>query len=412
MRIEQNKRRYLIIFIIAFGTTAMYSIIGMKASFYSQMQQALKLTNLELGNIISFYGIVAMISYFIGGIISDRFSARNLVSFSLVSSGIIGIIFSTVPNYNVLIVLSILLGITSVFTFWSSSIKIISFQGNELEQGKLFGLNEGVSGISGAIVSLIGLYMFKLLDIEYGFQYLITIYSVISIVCGIMIYLLIKNENVKKNKTEFSNLNFFEVMKNKKAWCIGIVIFSTHMIFSSLTYLSPYLEDVYFMSLTYVSFFSIIRTYIIKIIICPILGIVSDRLTSHIDTIYICIVLSIISILTFLVIPKDEKMLIIAILNMLFLSTIIFGIRGIYFTIIPESNIQVKDSGSLIGFVSLIGFSPDAFLYTLVGKWIDDYGILGYRYLFFLLIATSIFGIIALIELKKLNKKDFIYIDG
>ncbi|MGO0916258.1 hypothetical protein ACTPEM_23975, partial [Clostridioides difficile] len=42
------------------------------------------------------------------------------------------------------------------------------------------------------------------------------------------------------------------------AWLIGLIIFSTYLVFSSLTYLSPYLSEVYVMPMTLVSALSII----------------------------------------------------------------------------------------------------------------------------------------------------------
>ena len=35
-----------------------------------------------------------------------------------------------------------------------------------------------------------------------------------------------------------------------KAWLIGLIIFSTYVVFSSLTYLSPYLSQVYVVPIT------------------------------------------------------------------------------------------------------------------------------------------------------------------
>ena len=69
---------------IGFATTAMYSLPYMKSVFYDPMREALSLNHKQLGNLLSIYGIVATVSYFPGGWLADKYSAKKLVSFSLI----------------------------------------------------------------------------------------------------------------------------------------------------------------------------------------------------------------------------------------------------------------------------------------------------------------------------------------
>ena len=47
-------------------------------------------TNTQLGAVFAAYGVTAMIAYFPGGTLADRFEARSLLALSLVSSGVGG----------------------------------------------------------------------------------------------------------------------------------------------------------------------------------------------------------------------------------------------------------------------------------------------------------------------------------
>lgn len=202
---SENKldwKKYLTIFIIASGTTVMYSLPYLKSTFYDPMRLALGLDHQQLGNLLSVYGILATILYFFGGFMADKFSAKKLMSFSLVSTGLLGFYFATFPSYTMLLVIFALWGITTIFTFWAASMKVIRMLGDESVQGKLFGLNEGLSGIAGVVVSFIGLYLFEIFaDVTIGFKYVVWLYSGLSVLCGILIMFIVKEKKVEGEKS-------------------------------------------------------------------------------------------------------------------------------------------------------------------------------------------------------------------
>ncbi|RDY26171.1 MFS transporter [Romboutsia weinsteinii] len=408
MEKQKNFKRFLIIFILAFGTTAMYSLPYMKSSFYDPMQQALQLTHTQIGNLLSLYGLVGMVSYFVGGWFADRFSVRLLLTFSLVASGALGFYFSTFPSYNMILLTFVLWGITTILTFFSASVKVVRMQGSESEQGRIFGFYEGLSGISGTLISFIGLYFFgKFAEITVGFKYVVWLYSAASIICGILLFFLV--EEKKENKSSEESASFKSVMKvvtMPKAWLIGLIIFSTYLVFSSLTYLSPYLSEVYVMPMTLVSALSIVRTYVIKMGASPAAGIITDKVGSSIKVMFIGFIVMAISAAAYLVIPKDKGFMVIAVINMLVLSAILFAFRGIYFASVSESNISIETTGAVVGFASFIGFSPDAFYYTLAGSWLDKFGQTGYTYIFALSVVCALIGVFATYMLNKINKKE------
>ena len=60
------------------------------------------LTNLQLGVAFSLYGIVAMIAYFAGGPLADRFAPRRLMRVALLGTALGGVVFGTIPSVQVL----------------------------------------------------------------------------------------------------------------------------------------------------------------------------------------------------------------------------------------------------------------------------------------------------------------------
>ncbi|MCC0646438.1 MULTISPECIES: MFS transporter [unclassified Clostridioides] len=408
MENKNNVKRFLVIFILAFGTTAMYSLPYMKSSFYDPMQQALALSHTQIGNLLSLYGLVGMVSYFIGGWFADRFSVRKLITFSLIASGALGFYFSTFPSYNMILLIFVLWGFTTILTFFSASVKVVRMQGSESEQGRIFGFYEGLSGVSGTLISFIGLYFFgKFAEITIGFKYVVWLYSAASIICGILLFFLVEEKKDTGASDEgLSIKSLLKVVTMPKAWLIGLIIFSTYLVFSSLTYLSPYLSEVYVMPMTLVSALSIIRTYVIKMGASPIAGVITDKVGSSIRVMFVGFILMTISTAAYLVIPKSAGLIWIAVINMIILSVILFGFRGIYFASVSESNISLETTGAVVGFASFIGFSPDAFYYTVAGNWLDKYGQTGYTYIFILSVVCAVIGIFATYALNKINKKE------
>ncbi|HBI8395072.1 TPA: MFS transporter [Clostridioides difficile] len=408
MESKNNVKRFLIIFILAFGTTAMYSLPYMKSSFYDPMQQALALSHTQIGNLLSLYGLVGMVSYFIGGWFADRFSVRKLITFSLIASGILGFYFPTFPSYSMILLIFVLWGFTTILTFFSASVKVVRMQGSESEQGRIFGFYEGLSGVSGTLISFIGLYFFgKFAEITVGFKYVVWLYSAASIICGILLFFLVEEKKDSGASDEgLSIKSLLKVVTMPKAWLIGLIIFSTYLVFSSLTYLSPYLSEVYVMPMTLVSALSIIRTYVIKMGASPVAGVITDKVGSSIRVMFVGFILMTVSTAAYLVIPKSTGFIWIAVINMIILSVILFGFRGIYFASVSESNISLETTGAVVGFASFIGFSPDAFYYTIAGNWLDKYGQTGYTYIFILSVVCAVIGIFATYALNKINKRE------
>lgn len=384
----------------------MYSLPYMKSVFYDPMREALSLSHEQLGDLLSIYGIVATISYFPGGIIADKFSAKKLVSFSMITTGLLGIWMATAPTYFILCLIFFLFGITTILTYFAAIIKLIRMLGTSKEQGRLFGFYEGAGGVAGTLLSFGGLYFFsKFPDTVTGFKVTTIMYSITSMIIGVVLYLVIKERKIEvEERIKFSNL--LKAAKLPKAWLIGGIIFSAYMIFSSLTYLNPYMTVVFKMPMALVSIVAIFRTYIIKFAAAPIAGVIADKVGSSTKFLFIGFILVAISQLLFLVTPGTPSMIYFMLVNMLVLTILMFAFRGVYFATVDESKIPMKMTGVVVGFVSVIGFLPDAFYYTMVGGWMDKYGNMAYQYIFALSLGCSVLGIVSAYILLKLVKKD------
>ena len=82
-----------------------------------------------------------------------------------------------------------------------------------------------------------------------------------------------------------------------------------------------------------------------------------------------------------------------------------YAIRGLYFSILNDGDIPIALSGTAIGIVSIIGYSPDIFATPLYGYLLDAYpGIKGHQIIYVILGVSSVIGLITTLKFKKLVK--------
>ena len=103
--------------VLCSGGNAIYYVVYMRSSYYNAFLEAFTMTNEQFGVLFSCYAWVATLTYFLGGIVADKFSPRKLLTISFLGTGLLNLWFGTFPPYNVAIVIYALLGITTTLTF-------------------------------------------------------------------------------------------------------------------------------------------------------------------------------------------------------------------------------------------------------------------------------------------------------
>ena len=88
--------------------------------------------------------------------------------------------------------------------------------------------------------------------------------------------------------------------------------------------------------------------------------------------------------------------------NILVTCIAIFGLRGLYFAVYEEAKLPVAITGSAVGLVSVIGFTPDIFVLFIAGLLIDNSpGLLGHQHFFMFLSSFAAIGLMASILLSR-----------
>ena len=84
MSTPKKLNMWLMLIVICLGGSIIYIFPYLQYTFYDSMMAELNFTNTQMGNVLSIYGALNLIAYFMGGIIADRFPSRLLITFSLI----------------------------------------------------------------------------------------------------------------------------------------------------------------------------------------------------------------------------------------------------------------------------------------------------------------------------------------
>jgi len=83
----------------------------------------------------------------------------------------------------------------------------------------------------------------------------------------------------------------------------------------------------------------------------------------------------------------------------------IYAIRGVYFALLAEGAVPLTFTGSAIGVVSFVGFTPDVFMGPLMGVLLDSSpGVLGHQHVFALVAAFGVVGLLATIAFRRTTR--------
>ena len=166
--------------------------------FRPTMLDVFGLTNTQLGDMFAVYGIAAMLAYFPGGALADRFSVRSLIVLSLFSTSLGGVYMATIPGTTGMQILYGYWGLTTIFLFWGALIRATRDWGGNKSQGIAFGVLEGGRGLVAAIAALVAVNILALYmpenarlatadEREAGFRMIVLLYSLLTFLAGIFV---------------------------------------------------------------------------------------------------------------------------------------------------------------------------------------------------------------------------------
>lgn len=402
--------KWLIIFSLIVGGEMIFSLpFHVIRYFRPTLLEVFNLSNTQIGDAIAFYGVTAMISYFPSGVIADWFSARKLMSFSLVSTALGGVWMATIPTQFGLSLLFGFWGITNILLFWSAMMRATREWGSELEQGRAFGLLDGGRGLVGAATATIAVFFLASIfpsDLEnilpeqrvQALKVVIWFYTTLTFLAAILIWHFIpETKHEKTNKKIFTGI--LEVLKSRSAWLQAIIVISAYCAYRGIDFYALYGVDVLGMNEVSAAWFMSNATYL-RPVSAIAAGFLADRFTTK-KVMVSTFGLLFLSYLVLLVFSSAKNALFVILVNLTITILTIYALRGVYFALLEETNVPKRLTGTTVGLVSLIGFTPDIFFPSVAGRILDaNPGVKGYYNFYLYLSVFAIVGLIATLLLS------------
>lgn len=367
---------------------------------------AFELSNVELGQCFSIYGIVALGAYSLGGPLADKYEPRKLIAAALWMTSLGGLYFANFPSILNLRLLYGYWGFTTIFIFWAPMIKATRLWGGASSQGKAFGFLDGGRGLVGALFGAMGVLIFAILipqegaDISlnssrHAMRIVILASSFIVFAVGILVWFFLRNGNEKEYQNmQLSKITIGQlgvVLKLQSVWLLMLMILCAYFGYKVTDVFSLYAQDV----MLYNQVESAkVGTFLLAIrpVIGISIGIIADRSKTTL-WLLISFVVTLIGSLLFASALLQEASSIVFALSILLIASGVYAARALYFAVMEMGQIPIALTGTAVGLISLIGYAPDIFSGPIIGFFLDGSpGISGHQQVFALLSSFSLIG--------------------
>ncbi|NGP45651.1 MFS transporter [Bacillaceae bacterium SIJ1] len=408
-----NFKRYFQFALIVLAGGSIFPLIYLRTNYQETILEVYGLQLADLNIILSALGIAYVIGYFPSGWMADRFSAKKLLSISLLAVGLAGIWFAQVPSYPYVIIIFIIWGIFSVLTFWSAHLKLVKLISKKEEEGRFFGILDGGKGVVEAILASIAVTIFSAVlgastataDKQDALVSIIYMYSGVLIVVAILIMIFVqvddpvaeKAENAEKvekvqKKTQTNLTAFKKVFTNKFVLLLGGIIFMSYIVAWTVYYVGGFLQTNIGVTAATVGTVTVAMLWM-----RPIGGVLGGYLGDKFGKskiLSISLVLGTVVLFVMALLPSEVPKMYFTILVLL-MGLAVYSIRGLYWALLGDCDIDEDVLGLSIGFVSFIGYLPDIVLPLIVSGLMTQYGETGGYNAYF--IFSAIAGVIAII---------------
>lgn len=369
---------------------------------------ALSLSNAELGDVFAAYGLTAMLAYFPGGFLADRFSPRKLMSFSLWATAAGGIPLLMFPDVPTLKLLFAYWGITTILMFWAAMIRTTRDLGASSHQGRAFGILDGGRGLVAAGAATCSVWMLGqglenagAIDLMAARQMALreVIWFYIGLTCAAGACCWIWLPELPPPVPTATQNRDFSVLKSPGVWLQAGIVVCAYCGYKGIDNYALYASDVLQMDEVQAAQFGAWSAYL-RPVGAISAGFFADRWRAR----HLVAVLFVLLLLLYLILGSGSFFLpsAILVLNLVLSYLAVFALRGIYFALMQEAEIDKNATGAAVGVISVVGYTPDVFFGPISGRILDAApGAAGHANYFLFLAALALLGLACVLFLSR-----------
>jgi sugar phosphate permease len=408
--------RFLTMFTLVLAGELVFGLPFHIARFFRPtLLEVFGFSNTQLGDIFAVYGVTAMLSYFPGGLLADRFTARSLIAAALIATSVGGLYMATFPGATGMGFLYGYWGLTTIFLVWGALIRATREWGGPNEQGLAFGVLEGGRGLAAAAVSTVAVFLFASYlpeDADFvtaaarddGFRSVVLLYSLFTFLVGLLAWFAIPVVR-PMGATSYHPVDLMGLVARRPViWAQAAVIICAYCGYRGLDNYSLYANDVLGMSKEHSSKLMAAAAWI-RPVAALLAGLIADRFSARRSIAVIFAVLLVIYSILAVAVP-DRSGNNVVLLNFAVSFVAVFALRGVYFALLEESLTPKFLTGSAVGMVSVIGFTPEIFFGPITGRILDaSPGLTGHQDYFRFLAVVAALGVLVVFWLMRLRRR-------
>lgn len=389
---QKNRPAIVLIILILAGETIFFLPFVLARIFRPTLLEVFEVTNTELGIWFSVYGLVALLSYLLGGALADRYPARKLMALGLWLTSAGGFLMASVPANRMMIWLYAFWGFTSICLFWAAMIRATRLWGGPGFQGRAFGWLEGGRG---AVAALLGTFAFLLFSKMLEFRVVVVAASVFTALTGFLVWTFVPEYEPEEGRANLKTLtgSISRLLRLPSVWLLVIIIICAYSGYKITDDFSLFAREVLGFSEVKAAGLGTAALWI-RAGVAILAGYLADRY-SRIGVITLSFALTIAGglLIGMGILDNSTGLLII---NLFLTAAGIYGVRALYFSILKEAQIPLGLTGMAVGIVSFAGFTPEIYISPWMGRLLDQNpGATGHRHVFFLLLAFALIGLAA-----------------
>ncbi|MEZ9648544.1 MFS transporter [Vibrio sp. 10N.261.52.C2] len=395
LSLSENKRDLIFFILLAIGGGTIFKAMYLREVFYYPWNEYFSLNNTQSGVLMSWLGLVGVFSGALAGVIVDKFQhPKVILSLSYITMSFLAVWQSFKPSYDAMFVIIGLMSFVGNGLFLVSMTKIARLLASDNQQGRYFGFLESGRGIAGTLLTLcaigiVSYYGSDSLSIGFILRFDASIYFFL----GIISYTLIPEGISKIDNAEQKKLkDLLLLVKNKRLWLVSLSVACVIFVYQGAAYLVPYLTDAYGLTAEQAGIVGMVRAYFLAFVISPFAGVIADKLGSSLKVMSLLFVMGVITTISFVVVPHEASYLPLLIGLVLCLGAFTFGMRGIMYAQVSEIQIPKAYTGTAMGMLICIGFSPEAFVHLIYGYLLDNYAMEAYNYIFISMAVVLLLG--------------------
>ena len=396
-----NKGRRITLFTLIIAGEAIFFLpFILPRVFRPTMLDFFQITNTELGWWFSIYGLIAMISYLLGGILADRFPARNLMAFALWLTSAGGFMMAFGPSGRIMAFLYGFWGFTTICLFWAALIRATRSWGGAGFQGRAFGWLEGGRGSVAALLATMAFFLFSM---QGNFRDIVLFTSAATFLSGILVWIFVPGHASDDSGMLFreSLSAVLRLLRLPKIWLLSLIIICAYAGYKITDDYSLFAREVLGFSEPNAAGVGTAALWL-RALTAILAGYLADR---YIKTgiIIFCFAISAAGALLIGTGILDGVISLL-LLNLVLTAVGIYGIRALYFAVLKEAGIPFTLTGTAVGIVSFAGYTPEVFMGPWMGYLLDrSPGPEGHAHVFLLLSAFAVLGCLAGIIFHKLS---------